>query len=81
MTASFEAGPQDVRVVVDVSGLPAVMTLARACRDLIDHADVDGEWRLRLYRPWRALRLVEARRESFLAAFFVLVVGAGWIEA
>jgi hypothetical protein len=42
MTGSFEAGPQEVRVVVDVSGLPAVMSLARACRDLIDHA-VDGE--------------------------------------
>jgi len=42
MTGAFEAGPQDVRVVVDVSGLPAVMVLARACRDLIDHAE-DGE--------------------------------------
>jgi hypothetical protein len=41
MTGLFEAGPQEVRVVVDVSGLPAVMALAKACRDLIDHAE-DG---------------------------------------
>jgi hypothetical protein len=31
--------PQTLRVAVDVSGLPAVMALARAARDVIDHAE------------------------------------------
>jgi hypothetical protein len=31
----------DVRICVDVSGLPAVTALARAARDVIDHAE-DG---------------------------------------
>jgi hypothetical protein len=39
MTAPLEAEPQTVRVQVDVSGLPAVMALARAARDVIDHAE------------------------------------------
>lgn len=31
--------PQTIRVAVDVSGLPAVCALARAARDVVDHAD------------------------------------------
>lgn len=47
MPESLEAESQTVRVTVDVVGLPAVMALARAARDLIDHAEPDstGEWR------------------------------------
>jgi hypothetical protein len=42
MTGPLEAEPQTLRVQVDVSGLPAVMALARAARDVIDHADGDA---------------------------------------
>jgi hypothetical protein len=44
------AEPQVVRVVVDVSGLPVVMALARAARDVIDHAE-DGPHSWPFVRP------------------------------
>jgi hypothetical protein len=39
MPDPLEAEPQTLRVQVDVSGLPTVMALARAARDVIDNAE------------------------------------------
>jgi hypothetical protein len=42
---------------------------------------VDGEWRLRLYRPWDRVRFMEAQSPSFIAALIVLGTSAGWWDA
>jgi hypothetical protein len=36
--SALRSDPETLAVTVDVSGLPAVMALARAARDVIDHA-------------------------------------------
>lgn len=38
----------------------------------------DGEWRLRLYRPWRKERLIEVQCAEFIWALYCLGIGAGW---
>lgn len=42
---SLPDDPQTIRVAVDVSGLPAVMALARAARDVVDDGrpTIDGD--------------------------------------
>lgn len=40
----------------------------------------DGEWRLRLYRPWRSRYFIEVQSESLLAALRVLAVAIGWMN-
>lgn len=39
---------------------------------------INGEWRIKLYRPWNKSRFVEAQSENFLVTLYVLGVGAGW---
>jgi hypothetical protein len=40
----------------------------------------EGEWRLRLYRPWKHERLIEVQSKHFPTALYVLGVGARWWE-
>lgn len=37
----------------------------------------EDKWRLRLYRTWRR-DFFEVESESFLLAFYILGIGAGW---
>lgn len=41
---------------------------------------VNGEWRLRLYRPWNNKRLIEVQSTNFLVALDILGIAAGWWE-
>lgn len=38
----------------------------------------EGEWRLRLYRPWRRHRMVEIQCKDFPWALYLLGGAAGW---
>jgi hypothetical protein len=39
---------------------------------------VDGEWRIRLYRPWSDKRLIEIQSPKLLWNVYILGIAAGW---
>lgn len=38
----------------------------------------NGEWRLKLYRPWSNKRLIEVQSTKFLWNVYILGLAAGW---